>query len=346
MTSQSAIDSGKLLYLGPDEVDLALREVDVLGVIERTLIAHGQGRTLIPEEAYLPWTSVTGAAARSLNMPGCVDTGSGRILGTKIINASYDNSERGMPRAGGLTILFDPITARPTSVLAAGRISALRTAAVSALAVRYLAPPEASRLAIIGAGVQADTHLELLADLIPHLDEVRVYDVASLRAGKFAERARALGLAVQTSASVDEAVRNAHVVVTVTTSSKGYIPLHWLAPGTLVCHVSLDDLLPDALLGADLLVIDDWTLVSADRRRILGRLIGEGRVRRPGQQGDGRVVDAELGQILAGQHPGRESADQRIVVNPFGMAVEDIALAREVVTIAQLNGIGSWLDSE
>jgi N-[(2S)-2-amino-2-carboxyethyl]-L-glutamate dehydrogenase len=346
MTTESIIDSRKLFYLGPGEVDLALRGVDVLGVTKRTLVAHAQGRTVIPEEAYLPWTSATGAAARSLNMPGCVDTGSGRILGTKIINGSFGNPERGIARAGGLTILFDPITARPTSVLAAGRISALRTAAVSALAVRHLAPPDATCLAVIGAGVQAAAHLELLADVMQHLQEVRVYDVAPRGAGQFAERARALGLAVQISSSAGEAVRNAHVVVTVTTASSGYIPLHWLAPGTLVCHVSLDDLLPDALLGADLLVIDDWSLVSSDRRRILGRLIGEGRVRSPGQPGSGRAVDAELGQILDGQHPGRMSAEQRIVVNPFGMAVEDIALAHEVVAAARLQGIGRWLDSE
>lgn len=338
----------RLLYLGPAEVERALGEIDVLDVVARALVAHAHGETVLPDEAYLPWTSPAGASARSLNMPAGLSSGRSYpqpVYGTKIINATLDNPDRGLPRAGGLTLLFDPVTARPCTVLAAARISALRTAAVSALAVRELARPGARTLTVIGAGALADAHLHLLAPAMPNLDQVLVCDTAPQRAEELAQRARDRGLAAKT-ASVQDAVRSADVLVTATTVTQGYIPLDWLAPGCTVCHVSLDDLLPDALLEADVLVIDDWQLVATDRRRILGRLIADGRVRRHDDPGTGRVVDAELGQVLSGQHPGRTGAEQRIVVNPFGMALEDVALAHEVATHCRNEGRGQWLDFE
>src|SRR5207247_6559065 len=113
----------------------------------------------------------------------------------------------------------------------------------------------------------------------------------------------------------------ADLVVTVTTSTTGYVRHSWLEPGALVVNVSLDDLLPEVLLRADKLFVDDWSLVAADEHRLLGRLIREGTI---------RAVDGELGELLGGSRPGRSRAEEIVVVNPFGLAIEDPAIANEV----------------
>jgi len=322
-----------ILYLSGSDVAAALEHIDVIGAVAAALAAHGRGETILPAEAYLGWEH-EGETLRSLWMPASIDS----VPGVKIINANPANPARGLPRASGLTLLLEPGSARPLCVMEGARISCLRTAAVTAIATELLAAAPVERLALIGAGALARCHLRLLPSRLPQLREIRVCDQ---------ERERATALAADRSLTVcdsaEQAIRGTHLVVTVTTTTTPYIRYEWLQPGALLVNVSLDDPLPEVFLRADKLFVDDWNLIATDERRLLGRMLRDGTVCAPDQHG-GRAVDGELGQLLANGQRGRSHPDEIIVVNPFGLAIEDLAIAKQVYHHATAAGLGTRLD--
>jgi ornithine cyclodeaminase/alanine dehydrogenase-like protein (mu-crystallin family) len=332
-------------YLVEDETRRACDRLDPVKIVRDTLVLHAAGEVQLPAEAYLGWISPSGAAARSLNMPGYVGGGY-EMPGTKIINACLGNPDQGLPRASGLTVLFDRHTARITCVMASAHISALRTASVTVACAQMLLAQKVITAGVIGAGKIAKTHIELLARTLPGLAYVAVYDQDASRAHQLTQgmsrSLRGHGVRIEVADSAQSAVLGADLVVPATTTVQGYIEYSWLSRGAVVVNVSLDDLKPDVLLQADSLLVDDWGLVSADTHRILGRMSREGLVVGPGQTAKpgGRPVDAELGQVFAGRHPGRHWPEDIVVVNPFGMAIEDIALAAEVYRVAKREGRG------
>jgi N-[(2S)-2-amino-2-carboxyethyl]-L-glutamate dehydrogenase len=274
-------------------------------------------------------------------MPGLIDG-----AGVKVLGANPANPARGLERAAGLTILFDPTTARPICVMEAATISALRTAAVSALSARLLAGPPIERMAVIGAGALAAAHLELLPAGLPALAEVRLHDLEPGRAqalGMTFERSLGRrGVRVRLAPAAERAIRGAELVIAVTTATTGYIELGWLAAGAVVVNVSLDDVLPEVVLGAERVVVDDWHVVQSDSRRLLGRMAREGLV--TGPDADGTPVHAELGELLLGRRQGRRHEEERVLVNPFGLAIEDVALALRVHRAARRLGLGVQLE--
>ncbi|MGW7242637.1 ornithine cyclodeaminase family protein [Streptomyces sp. NPDC054804] len=340
--------SRELTYLTRAEVAQALREIDAVAVAADTLRAHALGNTVVPDEGYLGWTTPDGHSARSLNMPGLV-RGASTVVGTKIINASLGNTRRDIPRADGLTLLFDAETAHPHALMDAALISATRTAAVSAVALETFAARPVHRLGLIGCGVQASTHFDILVPRLPDLREIRLHDQHPASAKAFLERHReaatAHGVRLVVTDTAEETVRDADAVVPVTTVTEGYIQAEWLRPGVVVVHVSLDDLLPEVVRGASLVVVDDWDLVRSDPRRLLGRMYREGLLYGPDEESPGqhaKRVDGTMGGFLTQEAP-KLDPQGVTVVNPFGMSVQDIALAQRVVTVASALGLGTQL---
>ncbi|MBO0807200.1 MAG: ornithine cyclodeaminase [Actinobacteria bacterium] len=354
--------AGTLHYVPRDEVIRACADVDVVEVVAAALREHAAGSTVLPPEAAMRWRAPDGAAARSLAMPGALPGGDdlpgrnhlpGRdylAAGIKIINGCLSNPDRGLARAQGLVLLFDPATAWPSAIMEAAHISALRTAAVSALTADRLARGRPARLSLIGCGSLARAHLELLLPRLPGLRSVALYDTNPGRCRSLAQDLRrqlaGRGPEVAESPGPRECVTGSDLIITTTTVTTSYLRHDWLSPGTLILHVSLDDVLPDVVQRADLLVVDDWELVSDDRQRLLGRLYQAGRLRSPGgtycpgsaPDPAARAVDTTLGDILAGYHPGRGSDREIILSNPFGMSLLDIAVARSILPIAIRNG--------
>jgi ornithine cyclodeaminase/alanine dehydrogenase-like protein (mu-crystallin family) len=337
------VNAEAILYLSRREVDWALRAIDPVETVSAALAAHARGETILPDEAYLAWEGSHAESVRSLSMPAALEG----IAGVKIINANPENPKRGLPRASGLTLLFDPETARPRCVMEGARISCLRTAAVTAIAADLLCTPRLERLALLGAGALAACHLELFSRRFAGLREIRIFDV---------RRARAIALArtandsrIEVGASAEEAIRGAQLLVCVTTATSSYIPFSWLEPGTLFVNTSLDDPLPDVVLRADKVFVDDWKLVAADGRRLLGRMLREGLVAGPDAGasspiGPLRRIDGELGKVLVGALEGRSTPEEIILVNPFGLAIEDLALAQRVYAHAAALGLGTVLE--
>ncbi|MFG3256594.1 ornithine cyclodeaminase [Streptomyces sp. NPDC048172] len=343
--------STDLIYLSREDVRRAFADVDVISVVRDTVMRHAEGRTLLPEEAYLGWTAPDGSAARSLAMPGGIDTGAGQQLGLKVINASLGNPARGLARAQGLLLLFDEELAWPRVMMEAARISAFRTAAVTAVAALELAPVPPRRLAVLGCGTLARTHVQLLSEVLA-LESITFHDIEPERSRALAETVAGdpdfAGCAVQAAPDAQTCVKDADLVVPVTVTTRGYLRPEWFAPGTVIVHVSLDDALPEVVEAAGLVVVDDWGLVSHDHRRLLGRMYREGRLRGPdGRYAEGaeqrpgaRKVDGTLGEVLLGTGPGRPADTDLVLCNPFGMSVLDVALGSAVADSAERQQLG------
>jgi N-[(2S)-2-amino-2-carboxyethyl]-L-glutamate dehydrogenase len=339
------INDDKLLYLNSSDIAKVCAGIDPLRCVAEALRQHAEGTARVGDEGVLRWSPVEGQSARTLNMPGLLAAPA--VVGTKIINANTGNPDNGLPRADGLTLLFDPSTARPSAILQAAEISALRTAAVSTLAALHLQNGPPIALALLGAGKIAETHAILMAKHL-EIDSVLIYDRISERGQALAKKLRAMDSSFRriVIAEAEYAVSKANVVVAATTTTTAYVPYDWIARGTTVINVSLDDIDADAYIKSDLLYVDDWQLITADTQRLLGRLAREGKVSGPGDSApaNGRSVTGTIGQLLAGSCPGRDNVEQTVLVNPFGMAIEDLALAQAVYIAAVSRGLGTPLN--
>lgn len=339
----TATNESMLLYLAADQVVELCEKIDPLEVVTDAFLSVRRGSAAVAPEAALRWTAPDGAAARSLILPARYNG----AYGSKMINASLGNIARGMPRAHGLITLYDPETAIPVCLMDAGHISALRTAAVSVAALRAVRDLAGVRhVGVLGAGRQSRTHMTVLADRAD-VREVTVFDLEPARAEDFVAWSghHLPDVRVSVARTAEEAVRVAHATIAATTTTTSYVAADWLPAGAVFLNVSLDDATEELLLGCDHLVVDDWELVSEDETRLLGRLAHAGLVTAPNEPAppDGRSVDADLATVLAGAYPKPIGANDRVVINPFGMGVHDIALASHVHTAARERGVGTHL---
>ncbi|GIG71591.1 ornithine cyclodeaminase [Phytomonospora endophytica] len=349
------MDDG-FLYLTEADVMASLPDVDAVGVMATVHRRHAEGRTTLPQESYLRWTTPSGAMARNLALAGHLD-GAVPEMGIKVINGSLSNPDNGLPRASGITLLFDPETARIRCVMEGARISAVRTAANSVLAFRMYAGPDADTMAIIGAGVIGAAHLDVALASLPTLRHIHFHDVVGERARRIlADRAATITAAGVRCTVVDtpeQAVRRSDWVVAATTTAEPYISWNWLRPRAVVSNVGLDDVHHEVYERAATLLVDDWSLVAADEFRTLGHLHRSGVVAAPDAplNGAARRVDAVLGNALGPETtvedvvptPGLAAAEGVVLFNPFGMAICDVALAAEVERHARRLGLGQTI---
>jgi len=320
-------------FLDNEDVDRALGLVDAVAVVREVLLDHRAGRTVLPEEAYLAWSTPAGASARSICLPARVPRG----VGVKIVNANPSNPDAGLPRASALIVLFDEESARPRVVMEGAAISALRTAAVSALAATTFAA-DAESLGVVGCGPLGRAHVDALVPRLGRLRRVVLHDLApgraeALRADLVApdglaapvEGPAASYLDVLVADSARAVAEDVDALVLATTADRQYLPYEWVARTALVLNVSLGDLCDDVFLAAGRIVVDDLAMVISDTRRPLGRLIRSGAVNRPG--GLRPCVAGDLADFLTGDVP---TAARPTVVNPFGLGICDIAVAAAV----------------
>jgi ornithine cyclodeaminase len=330
------------LFLSQEDV-IAAGGLEVAATIEtvaEALRLHAHGRTILPHKPTIRWSDELDSEERDgriMAMPAYVG-GSFDVAGLKWIPSVPSNPSRGLPRGIGLIVLTSRETGLPLAIMDGTVVSAMRTAAVTGIACRLLAPPDASVVALIGAGAQTRTQLLALEHELPALADVVVFDVAPGRAAAFCERASATrsGVRFRAAGSAEEACRAAHVIVPVTIASEPYVIPEWLARGSLFVSISSLDPTVDVIRGADVLVCDDWEHETAHAARPFARAVAEHAV--------SREQVAELGELLIGSAQGRTSADQRVFVSPVGLAVEDIAAAHRVWMRAKDEGIGTKLD--
>ena len=320
-----------LLIVGSADVRRALSMSDCIDAVDTAMRALSSGRADVPLRTVM---KLPGGRNFFGVMPGYLSEPQG--LGTKIITIFPDNAKLGLSSHVGLVLLFDSEIGFPLAVMDAGEVTAIRTAAASAVATRALARHDAAHLAIIGTGEQAVTHLEAIS-LVRTLKSVRVWGRTPSKAAAFAqEHGSRLGLAIEVSGSVEAAVRSADIICTVTSSREPILNGAWLQKGA---HVNLVGASQQTAREAD----NDVVAVS--------RFFVDSRVSARAEAGElkhaiaaGLVSDShvlgEIGDVLNGKVVGRTSNDDITVYKSLGVAAQDMAAARVIYDRATRDGIG------
>jgi ornithine cyclodeaminase/alanine dehydrogenase-like protein (mu-crystallin family) len=274
-----------------------LRMEDLIPVMASALADLSSGKVVQPMRVMVPIADHGGFLGL---MPAY-----GGALGAKLVTF-YPNNQ-GVPTHHAVIVLFRPETGEPLVTMDGRLITEMRTAAVSAVATKCLARPEASVLGILGAGVQARSHLEALR-LVRTFREIRVWSPRNARA--FAKQ-----FGIRAAASAAEAVRGADVVVVATTSQTPVLLGEWLSAGTHVNAVGAPRPtwreLDDAVLRAARIYVESREAATRES----GDVIAAGR------------VDAEIGEVVTGAKRGRESAGEVTLFKSVGVAIEDVATA-------------------
>jgi alanine dehydrogenase len=270
-------------------------------------------------------------------MPGYVP--SVGALAAKLVTLFPHNGALGVPTHQALIAVFDPVTGTPAALLDGTAITAVRTAAGSALSARLLAREDASVLAVLGAGVQAREHARALPRVRP-IREIRVAARDPSRAAALAEELTdELSLTVTAVASYEQALRGADIASATTAADQPVVRREWLAPGTHVTSVGFNTAgreIDDATIADALVCVESRAAVLAPAPAGSNDLI------QPIHDGviDESHIHAELGELVAGTRPGRTSGDQITLYKSVGVAVQDAAAAALVLAAARERNVG------
>jgi ornithine cyclodeaminase/alanine dehydrogenase-like protein (mu-crystallin family) len=314
------------LVLDQAQVEELLTMPACIELMEETLVA------LARDELYQPLRSVVrppGAEGFMGLMPAHRG-GEAAAFGLKVVCIFPGNPARGLDAHQGAVLLFDGETGEVRAIVNASAITAIRTAAVSAVATRALAREDARTLAILGAGVQAKSHVEALRAL-HDWDRIVVWSRT---------RAHAEQLGAQVADTAEDALRDADVVCTTTTSREPIVRRDWLKEGAHVnavgSSIPTTRELDTATMAAAALFVDrrESTLNEAGDYLFPA---GEGAI-------GPEHIRAELGEVLAGAVEGRRSAHELTVFKSLGLAVEDLACAQFLLQRARELGTGTEVE--
>jgi len=318
-----------ILILNEHEVEHLLTMRECIGVMEEALASLARG------EVHNPLRSVVRAAEAKgfLGLMPAFRGGAVPLFALKEVCIFPGNPARGLDTHLGAVLLHSGETGELMGVMNASAITAIRTAAVSAVATRLLAREDARSLAIIGAGVQGRTHLEAIP-LVRKIDDIRIVS-------RNREKAEALaGKGARVVDSVEEAVRGADIVVTATSSREPVIKREWIADGAHINAVGSSIAAARELDGATVAAAS----LFVDRRESTVNESGDYlSALREGAIGDDHIR-GEIGDILIGKTTGRTSPGEITLFKSLGLAVEDLASAEFLFEKAKREGAGTWVD--
>ncbi|MFW0766662.1 ornithine cyclodeaminase family protein [Trabulsiella odontotermitis] len=320
---------------GPDVDQLTLTDEEILTAVEAGLLAQGQKKTvieprvhLIPDKAFNGHFNVLRGYIEPLG-----------LAGVKIVGDYVDNYTRGLPSEMALLNLFDPRTGMPVAILDASAITDMRTGALTALGARHLARRDSKVLGHIGARGTAYWNVRLL-NSIYDFDEIRIHSRRPESRNAFARRLEQdLGKKIIVTDDWESCVRDADIVVEASrlNAPTPLLKTEWIKPGAFVVpygtmsavELSLTDIM-------DKLVVDDWGQCK-------GGMFGSLRAHVDAGKLSERTLHAELGEIVAGIKPGRESDRETILFWHRGLSLSDIALGHAMLEKARALGIGQEL---
>lgn len=318
-----------LRVIGSDAVRDLYPVAEAAQGMEKALVGFSEGRLYQhPRVTVEP----PGEGGRVLLMPAA----SGGAIGLKVLSMFPRAAERGLPAVQGVVLLIDAVHGEPLAIIDGGAVTEIRTAAVSVLATARMAPPNSQALAIIGAGVQARSHLAGLAAL-QAWKSVRVFSRTQPRAERLAAwAAESLGITVEVAPTAATAVRGADVICTVTSGCEPVLAdadvadagTHINAVGAFgpACRE-----LPTALMARSRIVVDSRESALSEAGDILIP-IKEGAL-------TASAIAGELGEVLAGRVAGR-TGDEVSVFRSLGLPVEDAVACEEIYRRAVQRGVG------
>jgi len=259
---------------------------------------------------------------------------SSQDLGIKIVSIYKDNPSLGLPTTTASVIVLDPQTGIPRALIEGDALTAIRTGATGGLAAELLARRNATKIALFGAGVQGRAQLQGVM-AVASITEVNLFDLSLSAAQKLADEITTWKNAptVNLGSNPRQAIQDADIIITATTSSTPLFNGNDLKPGTHITGVGS--------FTPEMQEVDEVTVHRA-------RVVVDSREACLSEAGDiiipGATIDAELGEIINGLKPGRQSDQEITFFKTVGVAVEDAAAASAVLTEAEKDGLGKIIE--
>ncbi len=309
-------------FIDREEVSRRLTYDVCIPIVRDAMIALSVGETLQHLRTILPLSD-----GRLFGiMPGAM--GPNAPFGAKLISVFHENFAKGIQSHQGLVLLFDPESGAPVCAVHAGEITAIRTAAASAVATDALARPDSTRLALLGYGEQAATHARAIAQ-VRKIESITVWGRNADRARAFALRNQAeLGIPVTAAPTVEAAVAEADIICTVSSASEPILKSVWVKLGTHINCVGSSYAVPieidDELVVRSRYVADSRASVLAAGAEFL-------HAKAAGLIDDGHIV-AEIGEVLSGKIEGRRTPEEVTLYKSLGHVVQDLSTAWHLYT--------------
>ena len=308
----------KVLFLSGSEIKKLFKMSDALKVVERAFRLQAEGKVIMPPKLYLNLREHQGDFRA---MPAYIE-GS---VGIKWVSAYPGNSRYNLPTVMATIILCEPSSGKPLAIMDGTYITGMRTGAAGGIAVKYLAREGSSTVGIIGAGMQGKTQLIAISEVLPRIEEVKVFDQYQGASLKYAAEMEAnLNLNIRPVDTIAEAAE-ADIVVTATPSGKPIIGKHHIRPGTHINAIGADakgkqELEADLLRSARI-VVDD--IEQASHSGVINVPLSDGAL---------KVEDiyGTIGEIVAGLKEGRQNEREITVFDSTGLATQDIICAKFV----------------
>jgi ornithine cyclodeaminase/alanine dehydrogenase-like protein (mu-crystallin family) len=318
----------RILYLSrADVAGLDLAMSDIILALEKMFLEKGKRQVEMPPKPGIHPQLDSFIHAMPAYIPAL------NAAGMKWVSGYPENPKRGLPYISGLIILNEPETGLPKAVMDCTWITAKRTGAATAVAAKYLARPDAEIVGILGCGVQGRSNLEALGVLFP-IKRVLAYDLDSQAQDRYVEEMKAkFGLEVIPAGDPKQAVAGCDLVVTagpILKTPHATIKPGWLGKGAFASLVDFDSYWDrGALREADKFCTDD--IPQLEYYQSLGYFQGI------------PPIYADLGELVTGRKPGRQSAEERTIACNLGLALDDMATAPLVYELALERGVGTWL---
>lgn len=325
MSGFSKVD---FIFLSQEEViQVGLSVREVIDAVELVFREHGLKRVENPPKPGIHPIPSAFLHAMPAFLPEL------NVAGMKWVSSYPTNVQHNLPAVMGVIILNDVETGKPLAIMDCRWITAVRTGAVSAVAARYLARKNTEVVGIVGAGVQGKYNLLALKEVLPSLRLAKYYDIYENTLSSCVKTmSEKVPFEVRACSSPQEVIEGSDVVVTATGKLEKVVYFErWVKPGALVMPVHHRGWENQTIHRADKFLTDDWAQLSSAANSVGGF--------------DGPLPEpyAELGEVVTGKKPGRERDDERIIDFNYGLAMEDMVIAREVYTKALAKGFGKTL---
>jgi alanine dehydrogenase len=321
-----------MLVLSEKQVQSLIDIEELITALEQAHIQYSTGQAVMPVRLVVPLPEIEG---RITSMPGYLNED--KSLGMKVVTYFKNNPQKNLPAILATIMLFSAETGKMLAAMDGTYITTIRTACASALATKALANPESPVLGILGAGVQARSHI-LALSRVRKLQRIKIYSPSGSSAlAVKKDLAAEIGVPIEVAESAEASVRDADLVVTATTAKAPIVKSDWLKPGVHINAVGSHR--PDfreidgATLSHSKVVVDSREAVMAECGDILLAL--------KEKSVSESVIHAEIGEVLAGTRPGRSGAGEVTLYKSVGIAIQDVATAQIVYHKALERKVGT-----
>jgi len=328
-----------MLILSASDLRALLSIADVIQAVEGGFRAIASGEATVPERLRLDVPAQTGVL---LQMPAHLDSHSSpedSALGTKIVSVFEQNLHRGLDAVQAVYLLVDSTTGVPLALMEGRFITAIRTAATSAVATSFMAEPGAKRLAVFGAGVQADSHIAAMIE-VAEIKQVMIVSRSPDKGNSLCDRVRAVHGVPCQIVSAQHAAASANLICTCTSSRTPLFDGALLNEGTHINAVGAFDPstreLDSETIRSARVIIDSESSAGREAGEILIAL-SEGAI-------ETAHVRGTLADVVSGKVSGRESSSEITVFKSCGLAIEDLVTARLAYSRAIAVGAGTRVE--